>query len=343
MDELAAEVLGPVVVEQDRRRCPRRATRRSPSSVTRSWASAAHAQASIASGRQPGPRRSSLGREARRGRRRAARANRPELEAEVDEPRAVEPAEAGDRGRRSGRRGPSSGDCRMRRRPLGCRPRYGTVPVGRACNGRARSPGSGGRWIPTAAHRRPAARPRRIVRGARPGPPGPALLDRAADARRPARRRGGRPGRLRPGLPGARRLRRGADPRPAPPAVAGDDRPQPVPLAARRGGRAAARTPLSLDLAPARRARAAHRRRPRARPPPRRGRRQRERLGRPPADPAARLSQRRRAPPRRRPVAIPSSPPPSTDPRAPSRPRSTAAWPCCARRSRPPSGTNARR
>ena len=38
-----------------------------------------------------------------------------------------------------------------------------------------------------------------------------------------------------------------------------------------------------------------------------------------------------------------SSPSPSIDPRAPSRRRSIAAWPCCARRSRPPSGASARR
>ena len=50
-------------------------------------------------------------------------------------------------------------------------------------------------------------RPRRIVRGARAGTPGPHLLDRAAGPRRPARRRGGRAGRVRPGVPGARRIR----------------------------------------------------------------------------------------------------------------------------------------
>ena len=43
-----------------------------------------------------------------------------------------------------------------------------------------------------------------VVRGARPGARRPLLLDRAARARQPARRRGGRPGRAGPRLPGAR-------------------------------------------------------------------------------------------------------------------------------------------
>ena len=45
---------------------------------------------------------------------------------------------------------------------------------------------------------------------------------------------------------------------------------------------------------------------------------------------------RRRAPPRRRPVLSRDLPPPSVDPRAPSRPRSIGGWPCCARCSKPP-------
>ena len=41
--------------------------------------------------------------------------------------------------------------------------------------------------------------------------------------------------------------------------------------------------------------------------------------------------------------ATPNLPPPSNDPRAPSKPRSTEGWPCCGLPSKPPSGANARR
>ena len=75
-------------------------------------------------------------------------------------------------------------------------------------------------------------------------------------AGRPGRCRGGRPGRLRPGLPGAGRLRRGPDPRAPAPAVAGHDRPEPVPIPtdarrpATRATAVAGRSPLPLAAEP---------------------------------------------------------------------------------------------
>ena len=246
-------------------------------------------------------------------------------------------------GRRSGRREPSCA-----RLSHGESAATGGVPVPLRRRPRIRATVRGDRRVlgndgyRQPAHRRARRRRRRIVRGPRAGPPGPALLDRPARARRPARRRGGRPGRLRPCLPGAVRVRPGTDPRAPAPAVAGHDRAQPVSLAADPTAGQRPAIALSLDAPAAGRSRASHRRGARTgrhERGPRRG----GRLGRPAADPAAGLSQRGRAAPRRRAVATRSSPPPSIDPRAPSRPRSTAAWPCCARRSRPPSGASARR
>ena len=97
--------------------------------------------------------------------------------------------------------------------------------------------GSGGDGRRSRLSTRSRARPRRVVRSAGPGPPGPAVLDRPAHARRPRRRRGGRPGRVRARLSGARRLRHGADPRSAASSVARHDRAQPVPDAVVTAGR----------------------------------------------------------------------------------------------------------
>ena len=69
--------------------------RRSSSSVTRSCASAAQAHASIAGGWRPGRRGELGGRQAGRAGF-AETGEQTQLDAEVDEPRAVEPAEAGD-------------------------------------------------------------------------------------------------------------------------------------------------------------------------------------------------------------------------------------------------------
>ena len=195
-----------------------------------------------------------------------------------------------------------------------------------------------------AAHRRrPGRRPRRLVRGTRARPPGPALLDRPAHARRPARRRGGCAGRPGPRLSGAGRLRRGADPRAAAAAVAGDDRAQPVPLAAGSPAPAAQDAPLSLDLRAAGRAGAARRRGAvgPAAVTARQGRR--PRLGRPPADAATRLSRRRRAPARRRPRPIPKLAIALDRPEGTVKAQVHRGLACCARCSRPPSGTSARR
>ncbi len=114
-------------------------------------------------------------------------------------------------------------------------------------------------------------------------------------------------------------------------------------LGAAGGARAAPPLSLDLDAGPARcpsRSRPTRRRRRRPSPT---ARAEHERWAGLLADPAAGVPGRRRPPPRRRPVLSRARRSPSTDPRAPSRPRSTAAWPCCAPRSRPPSASSARR
>ena len=130
-------------------------------------------------------------------------------------------------GRRSGRRGPSA-DCRMARR------RASAGDVSCRHGGLQRSAGVPWFWgmmdDRQHAHRTPsrATSTRRSRRSCWPTRTGCYSIALRVP-RRPARRRGGRPGRLRPRLPGPRRLPARADPRAPPAAVAGDDRPEPVP------------------------------------------------------------------------------------------------------------------
>ena len=153
-------------------------------------------------------------------------------------------------GRRIDRRGPSSAGLSHGGRRAGCRPGTVAGPDERPMQRSGAAPGFWGSMdtdsplIAALADDLDA-----LVRGPRPGPPGPALLDRAAHARRPARRRGGRPGRPRPRLSRARRLRRGADPRAA---ARGRGWRRSCSTCAARGSAAAARAarpPLSLDAA----------------------------------------------------------------------------------------------
>src|SRR5436190_4522004 len=104
--------------------------------------------------------------------------------------------------------------------------------AGAACNGPRGSRVLGDDGYRQLADRGARDRSRWIVRGAGADASRSHLLDRAAGPGRPARCRGGRPGRVRSGVSGACRLRRGPYPRPATAAVAGDDRPQPLSLAA---------------------------------------------------------------------------------------------------------------
>ena len=194
------------------------------------------------------------------------------------------------------------------------------------------------------AHRWARARSRRDVREARAGAPGPLLLDRAADAGRPRRSRGGRPGRPRARLSGPCRLRRHADPGAAPAAVAGHDRAEPVSNATRatrdrRPGAALARRRSrsgSRCRSRPRRTRRHHRRRSRNAEPPGTTGPASLRPCRPPTGPPSSCDTSTACP-------IPISPWPSDDPRAPSRPRSTAAWRCCAPPSRRRTDSSARR
>ena len=327
VDELAAEEIGAVVIEQDR------------SDVL------VHHQAAVLEGRQvvgvrrPGPGLDGLGMRAGRGGqlgRRHARLRGRRARARTGRARCPgRRATSGGihrgwrSGRRSGRRGPSRGLSHgARHGPPGWRG-AGTVA---ACNGCAagRVQGLDGHGRPP--RRRPRPRPRRRVRCAGRGPPGPAVHDRPAHARRSAGRRGGGPGRPRPGLPGPRGLRRGPDPRAATPRLADDDRAS---TCVARGA-APGRTAAAADLA--RHDGAAG---PRAAPPRREA---------PPTSPNATpsASAGRRASQRCRPPTAPPScsatstacptrkpPPPSVAPRAPSRPRSTGGSPCYARCSRP--------
>ena len=127
---------------------------RSPSSVTRSCASAAHAQASIACGTQPASVASSP----------TAMPSRPglpdppeqaELEAEVDQPRAVEAAEGRDEVVEAIVEGHRRAIVAWPIAPPACRPGYGTVPSRTRLQRSWRPRGSGGRWIPTARSSRP--------------------------------------------------------------------------------------------------------------------------------------------------------------------------------------------
>ena len=243
---------------------------------------------------------------------------------------------------------PIGADCRMAGRlPDGT----SRVPL-RSCNGPAPTVVLGGDGHDRHAPHRPS-RGRRAPRGGpRPGPgrhlsrarhraPGPALLDRPAHARRSPRRRGGGPGRPGPGLSGAGRVRRGPHRRPAPAGLARDDRPQRLPHAA--GTTVGARP--AAGLARRRRARAG-----RAPEPPTAARPRPSSSGatsatpgepgscgcRPPIGPPSCSATSTACP-------IPRPPPPSADPRAPSRPRSTGGSPCCARCSRPNAGPSPRR
>ena len=123
--------------------------RRPSSSLTRSCASAAHAQASTALGWQP-VWRGELGRRQAGGARVAHPREEPELDAEVHQPRAMEPAEAGDQVVEAVVESHPAPDCRMARAPDGWRPGTVTSSPADPAQRFAAAPGSGERWIPTA-------------------------------------------------------------------------------------------------------------------------------------------------------------------------------------------------
>ena len=201
--------------------------------MTRSCASAAHAQASIASGWRPGrARRARTASGPPRPPSRSAR-EQPELDAEVDQPRAVEPAEAGDQVVEAVVERHRRADCRMRDRRDRVR---AAVPYG-ARGPMQRFARGAGFWgsmdtdsrLIAALGRRP--RRGRSRRSCWPTRTGSTRSPCACSATRATPRR---PPRTRSSAPTARSpaYDADADPRAPAPAVAGDDRPQPVPLAA---------------------------------------------------------------------------------------------------------------
>ena len=195
------------------------------------------------------------------------------------------------------------------------------------------------------AHRWARARSRRDVRAARAGAPGPSATRSRCGCwatreppRRPPRTRFVRAYRALAGYDATRILRA------APAAVAGHDRPEPVPNATRAtrdrrpGAALARRRSRTGDAAGAGRdgPRRHHRRRsPNAAPRGTTGPAS-LRPCRPPTGPPSSCDTSTACP-------IPISPSPSDDPRAPSRPRSTAAWRCCAPPSRRRTDSSARR